>query len=239
MRMRKMQAAFVMVLLAVAVSAHAAGKQRVATPLPPASTAAMQKINPERIRAHVRFLSHDLLEGRGTGQRGGDIAAEYIATQFALVRTEACRATTVPICRKCRWWALRPGPETTFTLVPAKAKRCPLKPLEQYVAYDQTQQHAIRCRRRHCLRRLWDRSAGIQVGRLQGRGREGQSSAHAGERAAFRRREIFQRQGAHLLRALDLQVRRGGAQRRRRRDSDSQDGHGQLSLGSGAEFELG
>ncbi len=32
----------------------------------------------------MRFLSHDLLEGRGTGQRGGDIAAEYIATQFAL-----------------------------------------------------------------------------------------------------------------------------------------------------------
>src|ERR1700693_5706225 len=48
------------------------------------AVAAMQKINPERIRAHVRFLSHDLLEGRGTGQRGGDIAAEYIGTQFAL-----------------------------------------------------------------------------------------------------------------------------------------------------------
>ena len=31
----------------------------------------------------MRYLSHDLLEGRGTGQRGGDIAAEYIATQFA------------------------------------------------------------------------------------------------------------------------------------------------------------
>jgi hypothetical protein len=40
--------------------------------------------DPERIRAHVRFLASDLLEGRGTGQRGGDIAAEYIATQFAL-----------------------------------------------------------------------------------------------------------------------------------------------------------
>ena len=49
-----------------------------------AAFAAIQKIDPERIRAHVRFLSHDLLEGRGTGQRGGDIAAEYIATEFAL-----------------------------------------------------------------------------------------------------------------------------------------------------------
>ena len=41
-------------------------------------------IDAEKIRAHVKFLSSDLLEGRGTGQRGGDIAAEYIATQFSL-----------------------------------------------------------------------------------------------------------------------------------------------------------
>lgn len=38
----------------------------------------------QKIRAHVKFLSSDLLEGRGTGLRGGDIAAEYLATQFAL-----------------------------------------------------------------------------------------------------------------------------------------------------------
>jgi hypothetical protein len=51
--------------------------------LSPVAIAAFQKVDPERIRAHVRFLSDDLLEGRGTGQRGGDIAAQYIATQFA------------------------------------------------------------------------------------------------------------------------------------------------------------
>ena len=44
----------------------------------------MPEMDKEKIRAHVRFLASDLLEGRGTGQRGGDIAAEYIATQFAL-----------------------------------------------------------------------------------------------------------------------------------------------------------
>ena len=53
--------------------------------LPGTAINAMQKIDPQRIREHVRFLSHDLLEGRGTGQRGGDIAAEYMATQFALM----------------------------------------------------------------------------------------------------------------------------------------------------------
>ena len=41
-------------------------------------------ISAERIREHDRFLSSDLLEGRGVGTRGGDLATEYIATQFAL-----------------------------------------------------------------------------------------------------------------------------------------------------------
>ena len=41
-------------------------------------------ISPERIREHTRFLASDLLEGRGVGTRGGDLATEYIATQLAL-----------------------------------------------------------------------------------------------------------------------------------------------------------
>src|SRR5260221_7865170 len=52
--------------------------------LPVNVAAAMRSIDAERIRAHVRFLADDLLEGRGTGARGGDIAAKYIAAQFAL-----------------------------------------------------------------------------------------------------------------------------------------------------------
>jgi Zn-dependent M28 family amino/carboxypeptidase len=42
-------------------------------------------VSGERIRAHVKFLSNDLLEGRGVGTRGGDLATEYIAAQFQLV----------------------------------------------------------------------------------------------------------------------------------------------------------
>jgi Zn-dependent M28 family amino/carboxypeptidase len=45
--------------------------------------AQMHLIEGERIRPHVRFLAHDLLEGRGVGQRGGQLAAQYIAAQFA------------------------------------------------------------------------------------------------------------------------------------------------------------
>jgi Zn-dependent M28 family amino/carboxypeptidase len=40
-------------------------------------------IDKEKIREHVKHLSSDEMEGRGTGQRGGDLAADYIAKQFA------------------------------------------------------------------------------------------------------------------------------------------------------------
>jgi hypothetical protein len=52
--------------------------------IPPAVKAAEASIDPEKIRAHVKFLADDLLEGRGPGLRGSEIAAQYIATQFAL-----------------------------------------------------------------------------------------------------------------------------------------------------------
>ncbi len=39
----------------------------------------------ERIKAHVTFLADDLLEGREAGTRGHEIAARYIASQFALL----------------------------------------------------------------------------------------------------------------------------------------------------------
>src|SRR5579864_7101974 len=45
---------------------------------------AAQDISASNIRAHVKFLANDLLEGRGPGTRGGDLATEYIATQFSL-----------------------------------------------------------------------------------------------------------------------------------------------------------
>lgn len=52
--------------------------------VPPAVKAAEASIDAEKIRAHVRFLADDLLEGRGPGLRGSELAAKYIATQFAL-----------------------------------------------------------------------------------------------------------------------------------------------------------
>lgn len=41
-------------------------------------------IQARRIAAHTRFLASDALEGRGVGVRGGELAADYIATQLEL-----------------------------------------------------------------------------------------------------------------------------------------------------------
>jgi Zn-dependent M28 family amino/carboxypeptidase len=56
----------------------------LAQTIPPPVKTAEASIDGEKIRAHVKFLSDDLLEGRGPGLRGSEIAAQYIATQFAL-----------------------------------------------------------------------------------------------------------------------------------------------------------
>ena len=43
---------------------------------------AAETIRDEVLRAHVRFLADDLLEGRGPGSRGDHLSRRYIATQF-------------------------------------------------------------------------------------------------------------------------------------------------------------
>jgi len=107
--------------------------------LPGTAINAMQKIDPLRIREHVRFLSHDLLEGRGTGQRGGDIAAEYMATQFALMGLKPAGENGTYM-QKVPMVGVTTLPETTFALVPQRGDARQLKFLDEYVGIDQTQQ---------------------------------------------------------------------------------------------------
>jgi Zn-dependent M28 family amino/carboxypeptidase len=42
-------------------------------------------ISESALRAHIKFLSDDRLEGRGTGARGGELAALYCAEQFEAI----------------------------------------------------------------------------------------------------------------------------------------------------------
>jgi Zn-dependent M28 family amino/carboxypeptidase len=47
--------------------------------------AAERWITADTLKADIRFLAHDLLEGRGPGTRGDLLAQQYIATQFELL----------------------------------------------------------------------------------------------------------------------------------------------------------
>ncbi len=116
-----------------------AKREAVSVRLPGAAFAAMQTITPEHIRWHVRFLSHDLLEGRGTGQRGGDIAAEYMATQFAEYGLKPAGDNGTYL-QKVPLVGITTLAETQFSLLPKQGAAMNLKPLAEYVAYDQTQQ---------------------------------------------------------------------------------------------------
>jgi Zn-dependent M28 family amino/carboxypeptidase len=107
--------------------------------LPAPAFAAMQTIDPERIRAHVRFLADDLLEGRGTGQRGGDIAAQYIATQFALYGLKPAGDNGTYL-QKVPMVGVTTLPESTFTIVSNSGQPMNLKLLDDYVTSNQTQQ---------------------------------------------------------------------------------------------------
>ncbi len=120
-------------------AAAGAKHEAVSVRLPSAAFAAMETINPEHIRWHVRFLSHDLLEGRGTGQRGGDIAAEYIATQFAEFGLKPA-GDNGSYLQKVPLVGITTLPDTQFSLIPKQGAAMNLKPLDEYVASDQTQQ---------------------------------------------------------------------------------------------------
>ena len=50
--------------------------------------AGLERITPTLVRSHLRFLSHDLLRGRDTGDVGYEIAKEYVAVQFERVGLE-------------------------------------------------------------------------------------------------------------------------------------------------------
>ena len=96
------------------------------------------KIDPGKIRAHVKYLASDALEGRGTGQKGGDMAAEYIAAQFKSYGLQpASDAGTylqsVPMV------SMKTLPDTTFALIPANGQPRNLRNLDDFVTSNESQ----------------------------------------------------------------------------------------------------
>jgi Zn-dependent M28 family amino/carboxypeptidase len=104
--------------------------------------AAMASIDPERIRAHVKFLADDLLEGRGTGTRGGDIAARYIASQFELYGLKPA-GDDGSYLQRVDFHGVQTLPATSASLLPSQGAPIALNLGEDYVVGNQTQTEGI------------------------------------------------------------------------------------------------
>jgi Zn-dependent M28 family amino/carboxypeptidase len=85
----------------------------------------------------VQFLASDLLEGRGVGQRGGDLAVAYIATQLELAGAKPLAGGSF----------LQPVPLTSVAVEPgatleasAQGKRASFAWLDQFVGTSQLQE---------------------------------------------------------------------------------------------------
>lgn len=79
-------------LLAAASLAAAPPATAPAPTLAPSVRRALDGIRPEALRAHMRFLADDRLEGRATGTRGYELAAAYMATEFEAAGLEPAGA---------------------------------------------------------------------------------------------------------------------------------------------------
>jgi Zn-dependent M28 family amino/carboxypeptidase len=102
----------------------------------------MAGISADRIRAHVQFLADDLLEGRGTGTRGGDIAAHYIATQFALYGLRPA-GDDGGYLQRVDFTGVQTLDGTTASLVPAQGAGSILTRGTDYVVGNQTQTESV------------------------------------------------------------------------------------------------
>jgi len=126
------------VMAAAGLGARAAPDPAVELGLPAEAAAAMGSIDAERIRAHVKFLADDLLEGRGTGTRGGDIAANYIAAQFALYGLKPAGDNGTYL-QKVDFTGVLTQPGSSFSFEPAHGAPWDLRLGDDYVTNNQSQ----------------------------------------------------------------------------------------------------
>ena len=132
----------VLILCLLLVSGAVAQKRRKASSarggLPGGAFAAMHDVDDNRIKADIKYLSSDELEGRGTGAKGGDAAADYIASQFekAGVKPAGDQGTYF---QKVPMVGITTKPASTLSIKDPK-QTLDLKQLDDAVLMDESQQ---------------------------------------------------------------------------------------------------
>ena len=120
-------------------------------PAPPAPAAAPPAVAPalkraldaadaKRIDADLRFLADDFLEGRGTGQKGGQLAALYLETRFRLLGLEP-GASQDSYLQEVPLVGVETRPESRLAIA-APDRSLEPRWLDDYVANSETQREA-------------------------------------------------------------------------------------------------
>jgi len=107
-------------------------------PLLAAKVKAPIAMNAERIRAHVKYLASDELQGRGMGQKGSDLAADYIGKEFESYGLKPAGDSgtyfqSVPMV------GVKTLPQTTFEAQRDGGETLSLKNLDDFVTNNESQ----------------------------------------------------------------------------------------------------
>lgn len=108
------------------------------TAIPTPVQRAMQDVNEDAIRAHVKFLSSDLLEGRGPGTRGDEITTQYLATRFEALGLQPA-GDNGTYFQKVSLLGLTHVPEKSSLAFVRDGQKMDLEYLTEFVGLDQSQ----------------------------------------------------------------------------------------------------
>jgi len=125
----------------LAQSAKSPKKTSTIDPVPASVRRAFDSFRASGIRAHTRYLSDDLLEGRGPGTRGDELTRKYIASQFEELGLEPI-GDNGTYFQKVPLLGIKTNPEKTKISFLRDATEQSLRFLEDIVATNEAQRPA-------------------------------------------------------------------------------------------------
>jgi len=128
---RARKGALALVLMTM-VALSATSQQRRAT----------SPIDENALRAHIKFLSDDRLEGRGTGARGGELAARYLAAQLEALGLKGA-GLNGSFFQEVSLVGVKADPDTKLNISSNKGKES-FKFADDYVAFTGAQTDDVR-----------------------------------------------------------------------------------------------
>ena len=113
--------------------------------VPQQRKSAPARINENAVRAHIKYLSDDLLEGRGPGARGGELAAKYIATELEALGLKGAGAGG-SFFQPVSLVGVKADPQTKLTVEATEKKgaRESFRFADEFVAFTGAQTEAVR-----------------------------------------------------------------------------------------------